>query len=176
MELLSRGFGDKQLKILKSYRENPNQTLKEISERLCISFGFVQSTIQKYQEYQKIDKKLYLVPSYKSPSVYFLFDDFSEREIIVDNGIVQNSDDFTEYELYWIESQKLKNLSVPSLIPPKKIKKQKTDYYICTYITANDYESKFIVKAKTKGEAKTKFNSRVKNRKILVDISNLESI
>jgi len=157
----------KKLRILKYYIENPTEKLKTISEKLCVSFNFVQKTISDYHEYQKLNKKLYLVPSLIDYNVYFLFDGFSERRVVVDEGIVQNGDDFTEYELHWIESQKLKNIAV------KKLKEQKkSEYFVCTYITANGHESKYIVKAKTKGEAQTKFNLRVRSRKKLVDITN----
>lgn len=161
-------MGDKQLQILKSYRENPHQTLREIAESLCISFKFVQKTIDKYIEFQKIDKKLYLAPSHIDSDVYFLFDNFSERRVVVNGGVVQNIDDFTEYEVHWIERQKLRNIAVKS---EKKEKQKKSEYYVCTYITANDYESKFIVRAKSKKDAQTKFKTRVRSRKRLVDIT-----
>jgi len=91
-------------KIIKHYLKNQTKSLDELSKELDISKGWISSVITSYNKSLNIGKDIGFCFSLSLPnSLGYLFDDYREREVILEKNEILNEHEFTEYELLWLE-------------------------------------------------------------------------
>jgi len=91
-------------KIIKHYLKNKTKSLDELSKELDISKGWISSVITSYNKSLNVGKDIGFCFSLSLPnSLGYLFDDYREREVILEKNEILNEHEFTEYELLWLE-------------------------------------------------------------------------
>lgn len=91
-------------KVIEYYLKNKTKSLDELSKKLDISKAQISSIITTYHKSLNIGKDIGFCFSLSLPnSLGYLFDDYREREVILEKNEILNEHEFTEYELLWLE-------------------------------------------------------------------------
>ena len=104
-------------KVIEYYLKNKTKSLDELSKKLYISKAQISSIITTYLKSLNIGKDIGFCFSLSLPnSLGYLFDDYREREVILEKNEILNEHEFTEYELLWLE----KNYGLGKYLDTKK--------------------------------------------------------
>lgn len=91
-------------KIIKHYLKNQTKSVDELAEELQVNKSQVSRAISNYTNSLNIGKDIGFCFSLSLPnSLGYLFDDYREREVILEKNEILNEHEFTEYELLWLE-------------------------------------------------------------------------
>ncbi len=94
----------KKEKIIKHYLKNQTKSVDELAEDLQVNKSQVSRAISNYFDSLNIGKDIGFCFSLSLPnSLGYLFDDYREREVILEKNEILNEHEFTEYELLWLE-------------------------------------------------------------------------
>ncbi len=75
-------------------------------EKFELDNSYVWRTIEDYKRLISITYEIFCVKSLDLKGIYYLFVDGEEKVLQVENNIVMNSDNLTEYETRWLEVNK----------------------------------------------------------------------
>ena len=91
-------------KIIKHYLKNQTKSVDELAEELQVNKSQVSRAISNYFDSLNIGKDIGFCFSLSLPnSLGYLFDDYREREVILEKNEILNEHEFTDYELLWLE-------------------------------------------------------------------------
>lgn len=90
---------EKRSKIIEYFLENPNQPLDKIGKEFNVRKSYVSSILTKAFN---IEKPLWFCLSLSMPNTGFLFDQHTERTVLLKHNEIINKSDFTEQELLWM--------------------------------------------------------------------------
>lgn len=94
----------KKEQIIKHYLKNQTKSINELAEDLQVNKSQVSRAISNYINSLNIGKDIGFCFSLSFPnSLGYLFDDYREREVILEKNEILNEHEFTEYELLWLE-------------------------------------------------------------------------
>ena len=89
--------------IIKHYLKNQTKSLEELAEELDVNKSQVSQAVSSYFESLNIGKDIGFCFSFSSPqNLGYIFDDYREREVLIEDNEILNKSDFTEYELMWL--------------------------------------------------------------------------
>ena len=89
--------------IIREFVRDSNQTLDDIAFKFETSKEYVSAVLTEYSNIVVLSKPLWLVKQIKGED-WYLFDDTTERKVLVEDGDIVNKIDFTEYELFWMQT------------------------------------------------------------------------
>ena len=90
-------------KIIKYYLKNQTKSLEGLSEELQVNKSQVSQAISSYFESLNIGKDIGFCFSFSFPqNLGYIFDDYREREVLIEDNEILNKSDFTQYELLWL--------------------------------------------------------------------------
>ena len=75
-------------------------------EKFELDNSYVWRTIEDYKRLISTTYEIFCVKSLDLKGIYYLFVDGEEKVLQVENNIVMNSDNLTEYEIRWLEINK----------------------------------------------------------------------
>ena len=75
-------------------------------EKFELDNSYVWRTIEDYKRLISTTYEIFCVKSLDLKGIYYLFVDGEEKVLQVENNIVMNSDNLTEYETRWLEVNK----------------------------------------------------------------------
>ena len=89
--------------IIKHYLKNQTKSLEELAEELDVNKSQVSQAVSSYFESLNIGKDIGFCFSFSFPqNLGYIFDDYREREVLIEDNEILNKSDFTEYELMWL--------------------------------------------------------------------------
>lgn len=89
--------------IIKHYLKNQTKSLEELSEELDVNKSQVSQAVSSYFESLNIGKDIGFCFSFSFPqNLGYIFDDYREREVLIEDNEILNKSDFTQYELLWL--------------------------------------------------------------------------
>lgn len=90
--------------VLNYYLKNKSKTLKEIAKHLNLNISCVSNIISNFKNNITIYRELWFCFSMdRSESLGFLYDTNKEKQVKIKNNFIENSEDFTAFELLWLE-------------------------------------------------------------------------
>ena len=89
--------------IIKHYLKNQTKSLEELAEELDVNKSQVSQAVSSYFESLNIGKDIGFCFSFSFPqNLGYIFDDYREREVLIEDNEILNKSDFTQYELMWL--------------------------------------------------------------------------
>ena len=89
--------------IIKHYLKNQTKSLEELAEELDVNKSQVSQAVSSYFESLNIGKDIGFCFSFSFPqNLGYIFDDYREREVLIEDNEILNKSNFTEYELMWL--------------------------------------------------------------------------
>ena len=112
--------------IIKYYLNNQTKSVKELAEELYVNKSQVSQAISSYFESLNIGKEIGFCFSFSFPqNLGYIFDDYREREVLIEDNEILNKSDFTQYELMWLlENYGLGNYNKTEKVDYLKIAKE----------------------------------------------------
>jgi len=89
--------------IIKHYLKNQTKSVKELADELDVNKSQVSQAVSSYFESLNIGKNIGFCFSFSFPqNLGYIFDDYREREVLIEDNEILNKSDFTQYELMWL--------------------------------------------------------------------------
>ena len=97
-----------------------------MAEELYVNKSQVSQAISSYFESLNIGKEIGFCFSFSFPqNLGYIFDDYREREVLIEDNEILNKSDFTQYELMWLlENYGLGNYNKTEKVDYLKIAKE----------------------------------------------------